>query len=151
MKAYSWSFLLLISHQGEHRLEPGASGHPWGQLPHWPLLQGTRQCFWSGDHPCVAQDACPQEKPQLLPHSQLLSRVWTHHHSLFMCYLQAQLNKTDCSDVSIRHWWTWTTCVCSEDEVKMLVLVTVFQQLLKLSLCHTEYMWLKIFYIKWYH
>lgn len=89
--------LILISHQGEHRFEPCASGHPWGQLPHQPLLQRAGHLFWSGDHTRVPEDACPQEEPQLLPHSQLLSGVWAHHHSLYMCYLQAQLIKTDCS------------------------------------------------------
>lgn len=66
---------LLVPHQGEHRLEPGATGDPRGQLPHQPLLQGTRQYFWPRDHPCVPEDARSQEKSQLLPHSQLLSGV----------------------------------------------------------------------------
>lgn len=106
--------LLLISHQGEHWLEPGASGDPWGQLPHQPLLQGTRQHFWSRDHPCVPEDACAQEKTQLLPHDQLLSGVWAYHHSLYMCYLQAQLNRTKCSNVNLGPWWKTRKYVCSD-------------------------------------
>lgn len=87
--------LLLISHQGEHWLEPSTPGHPRGQLPHWPFLQGTRQYIWSRDHTRVPENARPQEKRWLLPHLQLLSGIWAHHHSVYMCHLQAQLNRTD--------------------------------------------------------
>ena len=114
--------LLLISpilypDQGEHRLEPGASGHPWGQLPHQPLLQDTRQCFWFRDHPRVPEDACPQEKPQLFPQGQLLPGVWAYHHCLYMCYLQAQLNRTDCSVTAL-----WLLCP------QTVIFITVLRQ-----------------------